>query len=193
MQPKITIRGKTLLARAWGRMDNYHITYVGADGTPREYDREVYDHGLAASVLMYDPGTRQVLLTRQWRLPVELNGDAPVILEACAGMRDEGESAEAAARREALEETGYEPQDLEFLFEVYPSPGALTEKVACYLARYTPGVRLGQGGGLPHEGEEIEVVELPLAEALAMIRTGEIIDAKTVMMLQALQLRERLF
>ncbi len=191
MQPKITIRGKTELAKAWGRFDNYHVTYTGADGVARDYDREVYHHGLAAAVLMYDPDTRQVLLTRQWRLPVQLNGDPSMVLEACAGMRDEGEAPEESARREALEETGYEPQDLEFLFEVYPSPGALTEKVACFLARYTPGLRLGGGGGLAHEGEEIEVVELPLADALAMIRTGEIIDAKTVMMLQALQLRER--
>jgi nudix-type nucleoside diphosphatase, YffH/AdpP family len=191
VRSRITIRGKTELARAWGRFDNYHVTHIGPDGVARDYDREVYDHGLAAAVLLHDPAAGTVLLTRQWRLPPELNGDDPLVLEACAGMRDEGESAEVAARREALEETGYEPQDLELLFEVYPSPGALTEKVACFLGRYTSGQPSARGGGLDHEGEEIEVVELPLADALAMIKTGEIMDAKTIMMLQALQLREQ--
>lgn len=186
----ITIDDVTELSRSWGRLDNYTITHQRRDGTSQTVMREVYDHGSAAAVLLYAPETGTVVLTRQFRLPAHLNGDPAWLIEAPAGLLD-GEPAAVAARREAIEETGYEPQALEFLFDAYMSPGSLTEKCACYLGRYTPGHKVAEGGGLAQEGEDIEVFELPFAEAWNMIADGRIVDGKTIMMLQALALRQR--
>lgn len=188
MHDTITIDSITPLAKDWGRLDRYEVTHARRDGTRQTVMREVYDHGSAAAVLMFAPATRSVILTRQFRLPPHLNGDPAWLIEAPAGLLD-GEAPALAARREAIEETGYEPQALQFLFDAYMSPGSLTEKCACFLARYTPGEQLAAGGGLAHEGEDIEVFELSLDAALEMIATGEIADAKTILMLQALQLR----
>jgi nudix-type nucleoside diphosphatase (YffH/AdpP family) len=188
MHDTITIDSITPLARDWGRLDRYEVTHARRDGTRQTVLREVYDHGSAAAVLMFAPVERRVILTRQFRLPPHLNGDPAWLIEAPAGLLD-GEAPALAARREAIEETGYEPQALQFLFDAYMSAGSLTEKCACFLARYTPGQPLSAGGGLAHEGEDIEVFELDLDAALEMIATGEIADAKTILMLQALQLR----
>ena len=188
MDDTISIDSVTLLAKNWGRLDRYEVTHNRRDGTRQTVQREVYDHGSAAAVLMYAPATDSVILTRQFRLPPNLNGDPAWLIEAPAGMLD-GETPAVAARREATEETGYEPHDLQFLFNAYVSPGSLTEKCACFLATYTPGDKLHEGGGLIHEGEDIEVFELGLEAALAMIGSGEICDAKTIMMLQALALK----
>jgi nudix-type nucleoside diphosphatase (YffH/AdpP family) len=188
MQDSITIDSITPLARDWGRLDRYEVSHARRDGTRQTVQREVYDHGSAAAVLMYAAATDSVILTRQFRLPPHLNGDPAWLIEAPAGLLD-GEAPALAARREAIEETGYEPEALVFLFDAYMSAGSLTEKCACFLGRYTPGHKLAEGGGLAHEGEDIEVFELGLEAALAMIASGEICDAKTIMMLQALQLR----
>jgi nudix-type nucleoside diphosphatase (YffH/AdpP family) len=188
MSDPAIIKSVTPLARGWGRLDNYEVDHVRGDGTRQTVLREVYDHGSAAAVLMYAPGHNTVILTRQFRLPVHLNGDAAWLIEAPAGMLD-GELPAVAARREAIEETGHVPEAMVFLFDAYASPGSLTEKCACFLARYTPGGQTGTGGGLDAEGEDIEVLELDLDEALAMITTGAIMDAKTILLLQALALR----
>ena len=188
MDDTIKIDSLTELARNWGRLDNYTVTHGRRDGTQQTVNREVYDHGSAAAVLMHAPSAGTVILTRQFRLPPHLNGDPAWLIEAPAGLLD-GEAPSVAARREALEETGYEPEHLQFLFDAYMSPGSVTEKCACFLAQYTPGKTLNDGGGLIEEGEDIEVFELGLDGALAMIGSGEICDAKTIMMLQALQLR----
>lgn len=189
MSERVTIKSITPLARGWGRLDRYEVDHLCQDGRWQTVLREVYDHGSAASVLMFAPTERTVILTRQFRLPPHLNGDPAWLIEAPAGLLDDGEAPDVAARREALEETGYEPQALEFLFNAYMSGGSLTEKCACYLARYTPGQQHATGGGLVDEGEDIEVFELGLDEALAMVASGAIMDAKTIMMLQALELR----
>lgn len=188
MDDTISIDSVTPLAKDWGRLDRYEVTHDRRDGTRQTVLREVYDHGSAAAVLMYAPVADSVILTRQFRLPPNLNGDPAWLIEAPAGLLD-GETPAVAARREAVEETGYEPHDLQFLFNAYMSPGSLTEKCACFLATYTPGKKLHEGGGLIHEGEDIEVFELGLGAALAMIGSGEICDAKTIMMLQALGLK----
>ncbi|WEK04313.1 MAG: NUDIX domain-containing protein [Candidatus Devosia phytovorans] len=187
MDDTIKIIGITPLAKDWGRLDRYEVSHGRRDGTSQTVKREVYDHGSAAAVLMYAPEQQTVILTRQFRLPPHLNGDKAWLIEAPAGLLD-GEAPEVAAHREAVEETGYEPQNLLFVSNAHMSPGSLTEKCACYLARYTPGESLHAGGGLIEEGEDIEVFELALDEALAMIGTGEISDAKTIIMLQALAL-----
>ncbi|MFK4810851.1 NUDIX domain-containing protein [Devosia sp. ZW T5_3] len=189
MSDKIIIESVTKLAHNWGRFDDYQVNHPRRDGGSQTVRREVYDHGSAAAVLLHAPEAGTIILTRQFRLPPHLNGDAAWMIEVPAGMLD-GESAAVAAHREAVEETGYEPADLQFMFNAYMSPGSLTEKCACFLARYTPGAPLHAGGGLEHEGEDIEVFEIGFAEALAMIETGEIIDAKTIMLLQALALQQ---
>lgn len=188
MSDKVTIESVTRLSHNWGRFDDYVVTHSRRDGGMLTVRREVYDHGSAAAVLLFAPGPRTVILARQFRLPAHLNGDPAWLIEAPAGMLD-GEAPDVAARREAIEETGYEPEGLQFLFNAYMSPGSLTEKCACYLARYTPGHKVAEGGGLTAEGEDIEVFELGVDAALAMIESGEIADAKTILMLQALALR----
>jgi nudix-type nucleoside diphosphatase (YffH/AdpP family) len=188
MSDPVIIKSVTSLAQAWGRLDRYEVDHIRRDGSRQTVMREVYDMGSAAAVLMFAPGPRSVILTRQFRLPPHLNGDAAWLIEAPAGLLD-GEAPVIAARREAIEETGYEPQDLVFLFDAYMSPGSKTEKCACFLAHYTPGHRVAEGGGLGAEGEDIEVLELGLDQALDMIGDGAISDAKTILMLQALALR----
>lgn len=188
MTDPVTILSTTPLARDWGRLDRYEVDHVRRDGTRQTVRREVYDHGSAAAVLLYAPAERTLILTRQFRLPAHLNGDPAWLIEAPAGLLD-GEKPELAARREAVEETGYQPGTMIFLFDAYMSPGSLTEKCACFLGRYTPGNQAGAGGGLAEEGEDIEVLELGLDEALTMVAAGAIADAKTILMLQALALR----
>lgn len=188
MTKTIRIDDVSKLAHNWGRFDNYTVTHDTKSGETLTVTREVYDHGSAAAVLLYAPGAGTVILTRQFRLPPHLNGDNAWMIEAPAGLLD-GEAAAIAARREAIEETGYVPKNLTFLFDAYASPGSLTEKCACFIGHYTPGEKVGPGGGLIHEGEDIEVFELSFDSAYAMIETGEIVDAKTIMMLQALKLQ----
>lgn len=188
MADSITINSVTPLAHNWGRLDNYQVTHSRRDGTVQTVQREVYDHGSAAAVLLYAAEAGTVILTRQFRLPPHLNGDPAWMIEVPAGLLD-GEAPAIAAHREAVEETGYAPADMVFLFDAYPSCGSLTEKCACFLGHYQPGEKAGDGGGLASEGEDIEVFELPLEEAMAMIRDGRIVDAKTIMLLQALALR----
>lgn len=188
MNGKVTIESVTKLSHNWGRFDDYLVSHQRRDGGMQTVRREVYDHGNAAAVLLFAPGPRTVILARQFRLPAHLNGDPAWLIEAPAGMLD-GEAPAIAARREAIEETGYEPEGLILLFNAYTSPGSLTEKCACFLAQYTPGRKVAEGGGLAGEGEDIEVFELAFDAALAMIESGEIADAKTILMLQALALR----
>ena len=157
------------------------------DGSVATQVREVYDRGNGAAILPIDPARGTVLLIRQFRMPAYVNGHDGWLIEACAGLLDD-QDAEAAIRKEAEEELGYRIGDIERVFDVYMSPGSVTERLALFTARYTPADRISAGGGSPHEGEDIEVLELPLAEALAMVKRGEIIDGKTVMLLQHIEL-----
>ena len=155
----------------------------------KRVERIVHDHGSAASVLPYDPDRGTVLLTRQVRFPVHLNGEDALFVEPCAGLIDEGETAEEAMRREAMEEIGTRLEKLEKVAEVYTSPGFSTEKISLYLARYTPADRIADGGGLEEEHEEIEVLEWPVVRLKTMLEAGEIRDAKLLMLTQALMAR----
>ena len=187
--PRVRVTDVELLAAGWHVLRRTTFDYLRADGTWTSEQRETYDRGNGATVLLYDADRRCVLLTRQFRYPVYVN-DHPdgMLLEAAAGLLDD-QDAETAIRREAEEETGVRIGELQHVFDVYMSPGSVTERLHCYAAPYVSGAR-GTGGGIAEEGEDIEVVELPFAEALAMIGTGEIADAKTIMLLQwaALQL-----
>ena len=190
MSRRVTIQSVTPLSHNWGRFDNYQVTHGRRDGGEQTVTREVYDHGSAAAVLLHAPEADTVILTRQFRLPPHLNGDAAWLIEVPAGLLD-GEDPLLAAQREALEETGYAGTDLVLQFDAYMSPGSLTEKCACFIGRYAAGEPVHAGGGLDDEGEDIEVLELSFEQAFAMIGRGEIVDAKTIMLLQALALQRR--
>lgn len=183
MSAEVRIESRTLLADDWGNLSRYVIELRRRSGDWQRQNREVYDHGSAAAVLLCDPDRGTVILTRQFRLPVHLNGDDPALIEVCAGLLD-GDDPETCARREAEEETGYRVEVLTHAFDAYMSPGSLTEKLFLFVAHYHAGHRVSDGGGLEHEGEDIEVLEMPFATAFGMVAAGEITDAKTIMLLQ---------
>lgn len=158
------------------------------DGQWQTQNREVLDRGDAAALLPYNLDGRSVVLVKQFRYPAYANGHDDLLIEAAAGLLDDA-SPEQRIRLEAEEEIGYRLHEVRKIFEAFMSPGALTEKIHFFVAEYDPSMRVGAGGGLAHEGEEIEVLELPFDEALAMIDDGRIVDAKTIMLLQYAALR----
>jgi len=145
--------------------------------------RESYDRGNGAALLPYNLAQRTVVLVRQFRYPAYVSGHDDLMIEAAAGFLD-NESPEQRIRAEAEEETGYRLGEVTKVFEAFMSPGAVTEKLHFFVAPYEPGMRIGAGGGIASEGEDIEVLELPVDEALAMIAEGRIVDAKTILLLQ---------
>lgn len=145
--------------------------------------RETYDRGNGATLLPYNLAQRTVVLVRQFRYPAYVNGHDDLPIEAVAGLLD-GESPEVRIRAEAEEETGYRLGDIKKVFEAFMSPGAVTEKLHFFVAEYRPDMRIGSGGGNPDEAEDIEVLELSIDQALAMIGDGRIVDAKTIILLQ---------
>lgn len=181
---RIAIRKDELLWKGWSEFRRIVFDYIRPDDTAVELQWEVFDRGEAVVVLLYDPDRDIVVLVRQFRIPVHLMGDKPFLLEAAAGSMEHGEDPVATVCREAMEETGYRAASPRFLFSAYMSPGAVTEKVHFYVSRISAADKVAEGGGLAEENEDIEITELSLDEALAMIGTGGIIDAKTIMLLQ---------
>ncbi|MGJ7037813.1 ADP-ribose pyrophosphatase [Shinella sp. BE166] len=164
------------------------IEQTRADGRVERLDREVHDHGPAASVLLVDPARQSLILVRQFRPGAFFGGHFDgFLLEVPAGLLDDDAPEEAVAR-EAMEETGYAVRDVCHLFDIYSSPGTLTERVGCFVARIDATKRDGKGGGVDGEGEDIEIVEMPIDEAYGLIATGGIQDAKTIVLLQWLTL-----
>lgn len=173
--------------------DNYfilrNITYEVATGDepPIRHIREVYDRGNGATILLYNREKKTVVLTRQFRIATWVNGNEDGrLIEACAGLLDDDEP-EVCARKEAIEETGFEVGEVEKVYELYMSPGGMTELISFYFAEYDDSQRANPGGGV--EDEDIEVLEIPFAQAMEMIKTGEIRDGKTVILLQLLAMR----
>lgn len=154
-----------------------------ANGEWQTQSRETYDRGNGATLLPYNIAQRSVVLVRQFRYPAYVSGYDDLLIEALAGMLDE-EAPEIRIRAEAEEETGYRLGAIRKVFEAFTSPGAVTEKLHFFVAEYQPEMKIGSGGGIAAEGEEIEVLELPIDQALAMIGDGRIVDAKTIMLLQ---------
>ncbi|GIE35650.1 hypothetical protein Ait01nite_086950 [Actinoplanes italicus] len=182
--PGVTVRDVELLAAAWHVLRRTTYDYRRRDGTWTTEQRETYDRGDGATVLLYDPSRRAVLLTRQFRYPVYVNGHPDgMLLETAAGLLD-GDDPAAAIRREAAEELGVAVGELRPVFAAWTSPGSVTERLHCFAAEYGIASRTSEGGGLADDGEDIEAVELDFDEALRMIDTGEIADAKTIMLLQ---------
>jgi nudix-type nucleoside diphosphatase (YffH/AdpP family) len=153
------------------------------DGTWQTQHRETYDRGNGATLLPYNLAQRTVVLVRQFRYPAYVNGYDDLLIEAAAGLLDDA-SPEERIRAEAEEEIGYRLHDVRHVFEAFMSPGAVTEKLHFFVAEYEPSMKIGSGGGIADEGEEIGVLEVSIDEALAMIADGRIVDAKTIMLLQ---------
>src|ERR1700712_4188630 len=190
--PRVRMRAEKLLSNAWYLLRSFTFDYKGSDGEWTEQRREVYDRGNGATILLRDETRDTVLLTRQFRLPAYLNGHPDgMLIEAPAGLLD-GDDAETAIRREAEEETGYRVEDVVRIGEYFMSPGSVTERIAFFTGSYRAGTRVSDGGGLEDEGEDIQLIEVTLAEALAMVDRGEIVDGKTVLLLRLAQLAERL-
>jgi nudix-type nucleoside diphosphatase (YffH/AdpP family) len=179
-----------VLSDDWCVLRKASFELLGRDGSWKRQEREAYDRGNGAVILLHDPGRETVLLTRQFRWPAYANGHPDgMLIEACAGVLDE-DDPETAIRREAQEEIGIEVGSVRRIFTAYMSPGSVTELLYFYYATYGESQQRDGGGGIAAEGEEIEIVELGLDEALEMLRSGAIVDAKTIMLLQWLTIEQ---
>lgn len=182
--PTVKLNSKELLSDNWGKLYKVNYTYILKDGSEQNQTREVYDRGNGAVILLYNKEKQTVILTRQLRIPTWFNGNTDgLMIEACAGMLDDKEPEECI-RRETEEETGYTLTDVKKVMEVYMSPGSVTEILYFFTAAYSDAMKTGIGGGAANEQENIEVLETPFTKAMEMITTGEIKDAKTIMLLQ---------
>jgi nudix-type nucleoside diphosphatase (YffH/AdpP family) len=185
--PRVRLRELTVLSDVWSTLSRATFDFQRSDGTWTEQQREVYDRGNGATILLRDETRDTVLLTRQFRLPAYLNGHPDgMLIEAPAGILED-EDTETAIRREAEEETGYRVESVTRVGEYFMSPGAVTERVAFFTGSYSADVRVSRGGGVASEGEDIEIIEATLAEAVAMVESGEIVDVKTVLLLRLAQ------
>ncbi|MGF6778503.1 NUDIX domain-containing protein [Paraburkholderia sp. GAS334] len=180
---RVRIVDVEVLSDDWYVLKKTTFDFQRADGSWQRQSRETYDRGNGATLLLYDPERATVVLTRQFRLPVFVNGHDGMLIEAPAGLL-EAASPETRIRAEVEEETGYRVHDVRKVFEAYMSPGSVTEKLFFFVARYDPASKVSQGGGVAGEGEDIEVLELTIDEALAMVQRGDIADGKTIMLLQ---------
>lgn len=187
-RPNIRNLREELLSDNWYILKKYTFELQRSDGVWQTQSREAYDRGNGAAILLYNKAKGTVVLTRQFRLPVYINGHEGLLIEAAAGLLDDA-SPEARIIAEAEEETGFHVTAVEKVFEAYMSPGSVTEKLYFFIAEYSDADRSGQGGGLADEGEDIQVLEWPFEKALAAIRSGEIQDAKTIMLIQHLALQ----
>ena len=181
---------KTLLADNWSTLNHYSFDYQKPNGEWDRQKREVYDRGNGATILLYNPHKSTVILTRQFRLPTFFNGNqSGLLIEACAGFLDQ-DSPQECIKREAEEETGYRLDKVKRIFEAYMSPASVTEILYFFIAEYCDTMKISEGGGLEHEQEHIEVLELGFDDAYQMIESGEIMDGKTIMLLQYAKLNQ---
>jgi nudix-type nucleoside diphosphatase (YffH/AdpP family) len=180
---RVRVKDVRVLSNARYLLKSTTFDYRRGDGEWQTQTREIYDRGNAATLLPYNLTDGTVVLVRQFRFPAYVNGYDDLLIEAAAGMLDNA-SPEERIRAEAEEETGYRLHQVKKVFEAFMSPGAVTEKLHFFVAEYDRSMRVSSGGGLADEGEDIEVLELAIDEALAMIADGRIVDAKTIMLLQ---------
>ena len=184
----VKILNTEILSDNWYILKKITYEYVKPNGEKLIQTRESYDRGNGATILLYNKTQQTVILTRQFRLPTFINGNSDgMMIEACAGLLDQ-DNPEDCIRRETEEETGYKITDVKKVFEAYMSPGSVTEILYFFVAEYTKDMKVNDGGGVAGEEENIEVLETPIDEAIAMIAKGEIKDAKTIMLLQHVKL-----
>ncbi|MFI5453437.1 GDP-mannose pyrophosphatase NudK [Pedobacter sp. UC225_61] len=178
-----------LLSDNWYILKKLTYEYLKKDGTHQQQTREVYDRGNGATILLYNTTQQTVILTKQFRLPTFVNGnEGGMLIETCAGLLDK-DNPEDCIKRETEEETGYKIKDVRKIYEVYMSPGSVTEKIYFFIAEYSSDMKINDGGGVDGEEENIEVLELSINEAIEMLDNGEIKDAKTIMLLQYIKLK----
>ncbi len=182
--PNIKIQQTDLLSDDWYLLNKVTFDFLRKDGKWVTQKREVYNRGNGAGILLYNKEQKTIILTRQFRLPAYLNGsETGMIIEVCAGMLDQ-DHPEQCIIRETEEETGYRIKSVQKIMEAYMSPGAITEILHLFIGEYDASMKVHDGGGLEHEQEEIEVIEMIFYDAYQMIATGEIKDAKTILLLQ---------
>ncbi|MBK5410665.1 GDP-mannose pyrophosphatase NudK [Pseudomonas yamanorum] len=184
----VRIHAEELLSDNWYVLKKYTFDLRRRDGSWQSQTREIYDRGNGATILLYNRERRTVLLIRQFRMPTFVNGYHGYLIESAAGLLDNA-SPEERIRLEAEEETGYRVGHVEKIYSAFMSPGSVTERIHFFIGEYQPGDRVSDGGGLEDEGEDIEVLELGFEAALAMVESAEIVDGKTIMLLQYLELR----
>ena len=188
MNDSIKILKTAILSKNWYTLKKVTYEYLQSDGTWQTQQREAYDRGNGAAILLYNKETTNIILTRQFRMPTYINGnDTGMLIEACAGLLDNDNPGDCI-RRETEEETGYKISDVKKIFEAYMSPGSVTEILYFFVAEYSKAMKVNEGGGVAHEQENIEVLELNFEKAFNMIETGEIKDAKTILLLQYIKL-----
>ena len=180
---RVRIETVKVLSDDWYVLKKTVFSYRRRDGTWQSQSRETYDRGNGATILLYDEARRTIILTRQFRYPAFVNGYDDLLIETPAGLLDNA-SPEDRIRAETEEETGFRVRDVQLVFEAFMSPGSVTEKLFFFVGRYQPSDRLGNGGGHAAEGEDIDMLELGIDEALGMIGSGAIRDGKTIMLLQ---------
>ncbi|NLR58707.1 GDP-mannose pyrophosphatase NudK [Chitinophaga polysaccharea] len=180
----INILETAILSDNWYTLKKITYEIKGSDGVMVKQEREAYDRGNGATILLYNQEQKTVVLTRQFRMPTYINGNASgMLIECCAGLLD-ADNPEDCIRRETMEETGYAVTNVRKVFEAYMSPGSVTEILHFFVAAYSAAQKVQEGGGLAEEQENIQVLELPFMQAMEMIRSGDIKDAKTIMLLQ---------
>ncbi|MEO6731275.1 MAG: GDP-mannose pyrophosphatase NudK [Ferruginibacter sp.] len=181
---KVKILDTEILSSNWYKLKKITYEFEKDNGSREVQSREVYDRGNGATILLYNVQQKKVILTRQFRLPSFVNGNASgMLIEACAGLLDD-DNPEDCIRRETEEETGFKVSHERKIFEAYMSPGSVTEILYFFVAEYDQGMKINEGGGIDHEQENIEVLEISFEEAMKMMGTGEIKDGKTIMLLQ---------
>lgn len=192
LNQKIKIKKQEIISNKRYVFKRVTFDYLGQDEKSHEQTREVFDRGNGTCILLYNAETKNIILTRQFRLPTYLNNNPTgMLLEVCAGSVEDEDPSECIIR-ETEEETGYRITNPQKIFEAYMSPGAVTETITFFVAPYTHDQKVSGGGGLAEEHENIEVVELPFKEAIEMMNSGEIKDAKTIMLLQYAELKSLL-
>jgi GDP-mannose pyrophosphatase NudK len=189
MIQNVKITKTEILSDNWYILKKVTYEYLKKDGSKQVQSREAYDRGNGAVILLYNDIQKTVILTKQFRLPTYINGnETGFLIEACAGLL-ETENPEDCIKRETEEETGYQIAAVQKVFEAYMSPGSVTEILYFFIAKYNQNMKISEGGGVLGEEENIEVLELPIDQAMKMIEIGEIKDGKTIMLLQHIKLK----
>lgn len=182
-QDRVRIRNVEVLSDNWYILRKTTYDFQRRNGAWKTLTRETYDRGNGATILLYNRSKGTVILTRQFRFPAFVNGHHGMLIETCAGLLDK-DDAETCIRRETEEETGFRVSQVRKVFEAFMSPGSVTEILYFFVGEYAAADQVGAGGGLEDDGEDIEVLEYTLDQAMEMIAAGEIMDGKTIMLLQ---------